>query len=217
MAKPSAGTKDQSRQSDFAECSFSLPRSLLTKLESIADASEREVGELVIEALRRYLTGGSQVVDQGIASETAESVPVASVVSPGSGLGAEALDQLTTMLEEAIGGADVDLKLDALLGRANINDPQLTRHSEEVAELAGRTAEAMDLGAEDVVAIRLAGLIHDLGKLSVRDPRQEGKADTGGVESGAPVSAPWRRAVEQSGSTAEGGPSGPAPSRALGR
>ncbi len=42
-------------------------------------------------------------------------------------------------------------------------------HSENVTDLAVATAEAMGLGAETVLTLRTAGLLHDVGKLGIPD------------------------------------------------
>lgn len=46
-------------------------------------------------------------------------------------------------------------------------DPYTARHQERVAHLAGAVAEEMSLGRDGVRAIRYAGLVHDIGKVSV--------------------------------------------------
>ena len=44
-------------------------------------------------------------------------------------------------------------------------NPHTKGHSRVVAELSGRLAIAMELGEEQVLAVEVAGLVHDLGKL----------------------------------------------------
>jgi len=54
------------------------------------------------------------------------------------------------------------------LGRAvEARDPYTSGHEERVAALARQIAEAMDLKQEEVDAVEIAGLVHDIGKLSI--------------------------------------------------
>jgi putative nucleotidyltransferase with HDIG domain len=46
-------------------------------------------------------------------------------------------------------------------------DAATGRHSRAVAELAARVAAHLDLGADQVELVRLAGALHDVGKLAV--------------------------------------------------
>lgn len=47
--------------------------------------------------------------------------------------------------------------------------PFTHRHSKDVANTAVRLAEAMNFGKEDLIMMEIAGLLHDLGKLSIPD------------------------------------------------
>jgi putative nucleotidyltransferase with HDIG domain len=47
-------------------------------------------------------------------------------------------------------------------------DSDTADHSENVADLAERVAARVGMGAEDVRAVRYAGLLHDIGKVAVR-------------------------------------------------
>lgn len=56
---------------------------------------------------------------------------------------------------------------DVLLRALAERYPDLDDHSQEVAELAGRVAAALSLGAEEVERVRLAAELHDIGKVAI--------------------------------------------------
>lgn len=59
--------------------------------------------------------------------------------------------------------------LDGLSAVLRARDEYTQEHSRHVSDLAGTIAEAKGLPAEKVELVRLAGLVHDLGKVGVRD------------------------------------------------
>ena len=66
---------------------------------------------------------------------------------------------------EALKQATLDLVAQALDAR----DLAIARHSVRVAELAARLTQQLDLGRPNVELIRMAGMLHDLGVIGVRD------------------------------------------------
>ena len=57
----------------------------------------------------------------------------------------------------------------AFSGLLGIRDEKLLRHSRNVAELAFKTARSAGLNAQDCQEIYIAGLLHDIGKMSLSD------------------------------------------------
>ncbi len=70
----------------------------------------------------------------------------------------QSLDKLRTTLEGTVV---------ALAALAEARDPYTAGHQERVARLASALAEEMGLPEEDVLGIRMAGLVHDIGKIYV--------------------------------------------------
>ena len=68
------------------------------------------------------------------------------------------LNQLTTVLNGIV---------DALSGAAEYRDPYTAGHQQRVAQLACSIAHEMGLPEERVEGIRTAGLLHDIGKISI--------------------------------------------------
>jgi putative nucleotidyltransferase with HDIG domain len=58
---------------------------------------------------------------------------------------------------------------ETLINAMEAKNPYLRGHSQRVAELAASTAEAMTLPAETVEQVRLAGRLHDVGKIGIRE------------------------------------------------
>lgn len=48
-------------------------------------------------------------------------------------------------------------------------DPYTEGHSERVSDYAVETAEGLDLGEEEIKRVKLAGLLHDIGKIGIDD------------------------------------------------
>jgi putative nucleotidyltransferase with HDIG domain len=66
--------------------------------------------------------------------------------------------------------ADLDLRTIAAVGAAaEIKDPHIRRHQERVSQWAATLAEEMGLPRERVQDIRVASLLHDLGKVSISE------------------------------------------------
>ncbi len=57
----------------------------------------------------------------------------------------------------------------ALANSIDARDPYTKGHSERVTAYAVMIAEGLDLGAEDLELLRYAGLLHDIGKIRIRD------------------------------------------------
>jgi putative two-component system response regulator len=66
---------------------------------------------------------------------------------------------------EALKEATIELAAQALEAR----DSAISRHCSRVAELAARLTEELDLGRRNVELVRMAGKVHDLGMIGVRD------------------------------------------------
>lgn len=74
----------------------------------------------------------------------------------------EELQQSYTRLQTALNGT-----IHALAAAVDIRDPYTAGHQRRVARLACAIAEEMDLSDKQIEGIRMAGLIHDIGKIGV--------------------------------------------------
>jgi HD-GYP domain-containing protein (c-di-GMP phosphodiesterase class II) len=70
-------------------------------------------------------------------------------------------------LSRQVGGADLDVVLEAMADLVDMKSPYLAGHSRGVANLAAAAAHAAGYPEDDVRVLRRAGLIHDLGRLGV--------------------------------------------------
>ena len=70
-------------------------------------------------------------------------------------------------LSRRVGGAGLDLVLEAMADLVDMKSPYLAGHSRGVANLASAAARVAGYPGDDVAAVRRAGLIHDLGRLGV--------------------------------------------------
>jgi response regulator RpfG family c-di-GMP phosphodiesterase len=62
---------------------------------------------------------------------------------------------------------DSDQTLDAMLAIMTIHDREAYAHPHRVAALATRTARAIGLGGDELVALEHGALLHDIGKLAI--------------------------------------------------
>jgi len=79
------------------------------------------------------------------------------------------LKQTERKLREAYGRLNQSLKdiVKALSKLIERRDPYTAGHQERVAKLACAIAEELGLSEEQIIGIRLAGLLHDMGKISI--------------------------------------------------
>ena len=65
--------------------------------------------------------------------------------------------------------------LRALVTAVEIKEPQSQGHSERVAQLSEWLAESLGLGHKEIQDVRTAGMLHDIGKISVPTPLLRGR------------------------------------------
>ena len=70
-------------------------------------------------------------------------------------------------LARRVEGSDLDDVLRAMADLVDLKSPYLAGHSRGVANLAGEAARVSGLSGDEVVTVRRAGLLHDLGRLGV--------------------------------------------------
>jgi HD-GYP domain-containing protein (c-di-GMP phosphodiesterase class II) len=70
-------------------------------------------------------------------------------------------------LARRVEGSDLDDVLRAMADLVDLKSPYLAGHSRGVANLAGEAARVSGLSGDEVVTVRRAGPLHDLGRLGV--------------------------------------------------
>lgn len=65
--------------------------------------------------------------------------------------------------------AAYDATINGWSNALDLRDKETEGHSRRVANLSGKLAEMMSIGAEEMVSIRRGSLLHDIGKLGVPD------------------------------------------------
>jgi HD-GYP domain-containing protein (c-di-GMP phosphodiesterase class II) len=70
-------------------------------------------------------------------------------------------------LERELTGAELDEVLEAFADYADVKSPFTLGHSRGVAQLAAAAADTMGLPSDDVVLVRRAALVHDVGVIGV--------------------------------------------------
>lgn len=79
----------------------------------------------------------------------------------------DALIEAEPALRPRLTEADLDRALEAVADFTDLKSPFLSGHSRGVADLAAEAATGMGLREDEVVAVRRAGLLHDLGRTGV--------------------------------------------------
>ncbi len=84
--------------------------------------------------------------------------------------------------DDANGSSGFDV-LQGLVFAVDTKDRYTKRHSEDVARYAVFLAQRLDLDEATIGTIRLAGLLHDIGKIGIPDPilRKPGKLTERGI------------------------------------
>jgi len=109
---------------------------------------------------------------RGQAIESPASPPETPDENQPTVLSAAARELATTLQELGVPDALADLDLRtvaAVATAAEIKDPYIRDHQQRVSQWAAALAEEMGLPPEQVQHIRTAGLLHDLGKVSVSE------------------------------------------------
>lgn len=70
-------------------------------------------------------------------------------------------------LERTVGGSELDSALEAMADLVDMKSPHMSGHSRGVANLAAEAGRVSGLPEEEIVALRRAGFLHDLGRLGV--------------------------------------------------
>jgi HD-GYP domain-containing protein (c-di-GMP phosphodiesterase class II) len=70
-------------------------------------------------------------------------------------------------LERIVGGDDLDATLAAMGDLVDMKSPQMSGHSRGVANPGGEAGRISGLAGDELVALRRAGFLHDLGRLGV--------------------------------------------------
>ncbi len=70
-------------------------------------------------------------------------------------------------LARSVSGGELDDVLAAMADLVDLKSPHMTGHSRGVANLAAAAGEAAGLSVDEVIALRRAGFVHDLGRLGV--------------------------------------------------
>lgn len=80
----------------------------------------------------------------------------------------------------------------ALAEAVNSRDPYTGGHVQRVQDYALRMATALKMPGEQRDALRLAAILHDIGKIGIDDAiLRKGSAACGGIRRSAPASLPW--------------------------
>ncbi len=84
---------------------------------------------------------------------------------------AKTFNEMTAALQEQIRARDEAYfrNLEALARAIDARDPYTFEHSARVAAISQELAEGMNLSEADLVVLRRAGLLHDVGKIGVSD------------------------------------------------
>lgn len=153
---------------EFAKKRFILSNQ--TDLDAIRSSSATHVQ--INTVLGRGIRGGSQpsVTEEtvrGAAEEASQALtPVLTRLSSNEAFDIDELEGISSALTKAAGAApDLFVKVT----RLKTKDKVTYEHSVAVSTLMSQVGEVMELSDELVLALGIAGLVHDVGKLSIED------------------------------------------------
>ena len=135
-------------------------RADLGELEMIVEGAER-LPVTISSGIARYPIHGDAVTSLLSAAATAVGVARSS--------GGNAIRVAETDQETAIGAATFDV-FQGLVLAINTKDRYTKRHSEDVARYAVFLANQLGLDEAFLETLRVAGLLHDVGKIGIPDP-----------------------------------------------
>ena len=79
----------------------------------------------------------------------------------------ESIVSLEPRLSRRVSGLELDQVLEAIADLVDMKTPYLAGHSRGVAQLAAEAGRVLGLAPDEVITLRQAGLLHDLGRLGV--------------------------------------------------
>ena len=146
-------------------------------LELLVHARKRAPGCKVVLATgyskRQYLVqalllGAHDYIEKPF--RPGELVEVVSRAANGGAEGQLLVDRAVEAMEFSLQVRQASLdSVGALVRAVEAKDPYTRRHSEQVAHYAVHLARALGMSAADVESIRVASLLHDIGKIGVPD------------------------------------------------
>jgi putative nucleotidyltransferase with HDIG domain len=143
---------------------FSLSESVvLRKIKSVICVPVRQG-----DALDSVLYVHSSAVEHGLSTEDLELATAVAFQLSAHGEARHAVERERRLLESLVG---------ALVTALEAGDPRGSGHSQRVADYAGAIAAQMGQDEEEVHRVRIAGLVHDVGKAAVRREQPDASAE----------------------------------------
>jgi len=151
--------------SSYTRQSVFVPRSLWSRLETMADETEKETSELVADALRLLLSGSLPAASASVSGTSVRDLAEASTAPAPPRVVQSSLEKLLDdVVDEDLASKRLRKRFLEVMTAVEEKDHFINRHSESVADLARRTAEHLGLDAGTVEAIETAAIVHDIGK-----------------------------------------------------
>ena len=168
-----SATPSSAAPKEFVERSIFLPRRLNMRLDELCDRSGKEPSELIIDAIRLLMSGGVPTAAASIGGTSIAALADASPFqSPTDMLNAEpaTLGYLREKFADTtMSNAELREGLAQIMSEVEVKDHFITQHANSVAALARKTARHFELDDDELLAVDLAGLVHDIGKLRLPD------------------------------------------------
>lgn len=156
----------QNSRSRFVEQSVFLPEQLWTRVREAAESRGKDDSEIIADALRLLLYQDATGTPASVGGTLPSHAGRAPLPSPriANSIIETLLQDVTS---EPISSAKLRERLLEVMTTVEEKDHFINRHSESVADLARRTAEALGLAEQLVQAVELAAIAHDIGKSRV--------------------------------------------------
>ncbi len=148
--------------------------------DTLSDAADRAMYMAKSEGGNCAHPAGALGEDEGKIFEAVIAVNARRLIPGETKAFRQVLNELLRMEEQQLDSENVQQSLEALMEAVESKDRYTNTHSHEVSDLTREVATAMGMSDRELLAVEMAGLVHDIGKIGIPDEvlQKPGALDT---------------------------------------